>query len=107
MDSDNNNLGESNMSKEKSGQVEINIEYLYPIPNTYIVLNGAWHCSTVDLIYAGITYKAVAVFFRDQLRVQCLPFSVFFLICFDKCANKEVVYKMDIFIYMCVYTKSK
>ena len=65
------------------------------------------HCSTVDLIYAGITYKAVAVFFRDQLRVQCLPFSVFFLICFDKCANKEVVYKMDIFIYMCVYTKSK
>ena len=42
---DNNNLGESNMIKEKlsttfrrvcqSGQVEIKIEYLYTIPNTY------------------------------------------------------------------------
>ena len=31
--------------------MEIKIEYLYPIPNTYnLVLNGAWHCSTVGLV---------------------------------------------------------
>ena len=49
VDSDNNNMGESNLIKEKvinnpsqSGQVEIKREYLYPIPNTYnLVLNGA------------------------------------------------------------------
>ena len=57
VDSKNNNLGESNMIEEKviknpyllgirrvgqSGQVEIKIEYLYPVPNTYnLVLNGA------------------------------------------------------------------
>ena len=54
VDSDNNNLGESNMIKEgyqqpitfrrvsQSCQVEIKIEYLYPIPYTYnLVLNGA------------------------------------------------------------------
>ena len=36
----------------QSGQVEIKIEYLYPIPNTYnLVLNGAWHCSTVGLVF--------------------------------------------------------
>ena len=30
--------------------MEIKIEYLYSIPNTYnLVLNGAWHCSTVGL----------------------------------------------------------
>ena len=35
----------------QSGQVEIKIEYLYTIPNTYnLVLNGAWHCSTVGLV---------------------------------------------------------
>ena len=53
VDSDNNNLGESNMIKEKvinnpfrrvsqSGQVEIKLEYLYTITNTYnLVLNKA------------------------------------------------------------------
>ena len=31
--------------------MEIKIEYLYPIPNTYnLVLNVAWHCSTIGLV---------------------------------------------------------
>ena len=65
VDSENKNNGESNMIVEKviekpkpfrqvsqSGQAEIKIEYLYPIPNTYnLVLNGAWHCSTMGLVF--------------------------------------------------------
>ena len=49
VDSDNNNLGESNMIKEK---VINNLPYPMPIPNTYnLVFNGAWHSSsTVGLV---------------------------------------------------------
>ena len=40
VDSNNNNLGESKMFKEKiiNNHLEIKIEYLYTIPNTYNLL---------------------------------------------------------------------
>ena len=72
MDSNNNNLGVQHDQGEgcqqpitfrrvsQSGQMEIKIQYLYPITNTCnLILNGAWHCSTVGLVNTMDVVKIV------------------------------------------------
>ena len=60
--------------------MEIKIEYLYPIPipNTYnLVLNVAWHCSTVGLVAFWIdvaikTYKWISNYAKVWNLLQSL-----------------------------------
>ncbi len=49
--------------------MEIKIEYLYTIPNTYnLVLNGAGHCSTAGLVFAIIAALIKACTFIKYVK---------------------------------------
>ena len=77
----------------QSGQVEIKIEYLYPIPipNTYnLVLNVAWHCSTVVHICLHRTYiMYLHTLYRYEHKAYHFFSSVSWKNIFIACTSKK------------------